>query len=108
MVGGPTVLDGHTVERILFLTTERVPVEATHWSTGLMARYAGATQWQVRQVWQAADVTAHRLKTLTVSVGRGHRRRGLRFHGTSRYAWPRWSGVLLLGDCVDWTINLLP
>ena len=75
MVGGPTVLDGHTVERILFLTTERVPVEATHWSTGLMARYAGATQWQVRQVWQAADVTAHRLKTLTVSVGRGHRRR---------------------------------
>ncbi len=32
-----------------------------------MARYAGVTQWQVRQVWQAADVTPHRLKTFTLS-----------------------------------------
>ena len=65
--GRPTVLDGRTVERILFLTTQRVPMEATHWSTRLMARYAGVTQWQVRQVWQAADVTPHRLKTFTLS-----------------------------------------
>ena len=28
-----------------------------------MARYTGVTQWQVRQVWQAADVKPHRLKT---------------------------------------------
>ena len=65
--GRPTVLDGRTVERILFLTTERVPVEANHWSTRLMARYAGVTQWQVRQVWQAADVKPHRLKTFKLS-----------------------------------------
>ena len=32
-----------------------------------MARYAGVTQWQVRQVWQAADVKPHRLKTFTLS-----------------------------------------
>ena len=55
-LGGPTVLNRRTVERILFLSTERVPVEATHWSTRLMARYAGVTQCQVRKVWQAADV----------------------------------------------------
>ena len=61
--GRPTVLDRRTVERILLLTTERVPVEATHWSTRLMARYASVTQWQVRQVWQAADLKPHRLKT---------------------------------------------
>ena len=65
--GRPTVLDGQTVERILFLTTERVPVEATHWSTRLMARYASVTPWQVRQVWQAADVKPHRLKTFKLS-----------------------------------------
>ena len=65
--GRPTVLDRRTVERILLLTTERVPVEATHWSTRLMARYAGGTQWQVRQVWQAADLKPHRLKTFTLS-----------------------------------------
>ena len=35
--GRPTVLDGRAVERILCLTTERVPMEATHWSTRLMA-----------------------------------------------------------------------
>ena len=65
--GRPTVLDGRAVERILFLTTERVPMEATHWSTRLMARYAGVTQWQVRQVWQATDVKPHRLKTFKPS-----------------------------------------
>ena len=65
--GRPTVIDPRTVERILLLTTERVPVEATHWSTRLMARYAGVTQWQVRQVWRAADVKPHRLKTFKLS-----------------------------------------
>ena len=65
--GRRTVLDGRTVERILFLTAQRVPMEATHWSTRLMARYAGVTQWQVRQVWQAADVKPHRLKTFKLS-----------------------------------------
>ena len=65
--GRPPVVDGRTVERILFLTTERVPREATHWSTRLMARYAGVTQWQVRRVWQAADVKPHRLKTFKLS-----------------------------------------
>ena len=32
-----------------------------------MARYAGVTQWQVRQVWRAADLKPHRLKTFTLS-----------------------------------------
>ena len=65
--GRPTALRREAIERILFLTTERVPREATHWSTRLMARYAGVTQWQVRQVWQAADVKPHRLKTFKLS-----------------------------------------
>lgn len=32
-----------------------------------MARHAGVTQWQVRQVWQAADIKPHRLKTFKLS-----------------------------------------
>ena len=44
----------------------------------------------------------------TVSAGRGHRRRGLRFRWTSRYAWLRWSWLLLLGEWIDWTIHPLP
>ena len=32
-----------------------------------MARDAGVTQWQVRQVWQAADFKPHRLKLFKLS-----------------------------------------
>ena len=32
-----------------------------------MARYASVTQWQVRQVWRAADLKPHRLKTFKLS-----------------------------------------
>lgn len=65
--GRPPSIDAKTVERILFLTTQRVPQEATHWSTRLMAKYAGVTQWQVRKVWAAADLKPHRIKTFKIS-----------------------------------------
>lgn len=32
-----------------------------------MAKYAGITQWQVRQIWEAADLKPHRLKTFKIS-----------------------------------------
>jgi transposase len=66
--GRPTKLTEAKVKRILHLTTERVPKEATHWSTRLMAKYADVTQWQVRQVWSAANLKPHRLKTFKIST----------------------------------------
>lgn len=65
--GRPSVIDENVVNRVLTLTTERVPHEATHWSVALMAEYAGVTTWQVRQIWQAADLKPHRLKTFKIS-----------------------------------------
>lgn len=65
--GRPTTLNDTTIEKILFLTTQRVPQEATHWSTRLLADYAGVTQWQVRKVWEAADLKPHRIKTFKIS-----------------------------------------
>lgn len=65
--GRPSVIDDEIVNRVLTLTTERVPHEATHWSVSLMAKYAGVTTWQVRQIWQAADLKPHRLKTFKIS-----------------------------------------
>ena len=65
--GRPTKLTEAKIKRILQLTTKRVPKEATHWSTRLMAEYAGVTQWQVRQVWAAADLKPHRIKTFKIS-----------------------------------------
>ena len=65
--GRPTIISERIAKRILFLTTQRVPAEATHWSTRLMARRARVTQWQVRQVWQKANIKPHRLQTFKLS-----------------------------------------
>ncbi|MAR91868.1 MAG: IS630 family transposase [Pseudomonadales bacterium] len=65
--GRPTVIDKGVVDRVLYLTTKCVPEEATHWSIELMAKYAEVTPWQVRQIWAAADLRPHRLKTFKIS-----------------------------------------
>jgi hypothetical protein len=52
----------------MFLTTKRIPEEATHWSIELIARYAQVTPWQVRQIWKAADSRPPRLKTFKTST----------------------------------------
>ena len=65
--GRPTVIDKAIVDKVLFLTTKRIPQEATHWSIELMAKYADVTPWQVRQIWKAADLRPHRLKTFKIS-----------------------------------------
>ena len=65
--GRPTVLTDEVVERILQQTVTEIPQESTHWSVRLMAKYAGVTTWQVRQVWAAADLRPHRLKSFKLS-----------------------------------------
>jgi len=65
--GRPTTLDEQTVKKVLKLTTERIPHEATHWSVQLMSKYAGISTWQVRQIWKAADLKPHRIKTFKIS-----------------------------------------
>lgn len=65
--GRPRKLSAAEVQKILDLTTQQRPSESTHWSQRLMVKYAGVTQWQVRQVWAAADLRPHRLKTFKLS-----------------------------------------
>ena len=65
--GRPTVINEKTVKKVLKLTTERVPHEATHWSIVLMSQYAEISTWQVRQIWKAADLKPHRIKTFKIS-----------------------------------------
>ncbi|HBA89031.1 MAG TPA: IS630 family transposase [Geobacter sp.] len=65
--GQPKRLSGEDVKRVLKLTVERIPHEATHWSLRLMAKYAGVTTWQVRQIWEAADLKPHRIRTFKIS-----------------------------------------
>ncbi len=65
--GRPPTLDEKTINRVLTLTTQYVPEEATQWSERLMAAHAGVTPYQVRKIWKAADLQPHRLKTFKIS-----------------------------------------
>lgn len=65
--GQPKKLTEADVKRVLKLTVERIPHEATHWSLRLMAKYAGVKTWQVRQIWEAADLNPHRIQTFKIS-----------------------------------------
>jgi transposase len=65
--GQPRKLEAAQVKEVLRLTVECIPHEATHWSVRLMAKAAGITTWQVRQIWDAADLKPHRLKTFKIS-----------------------------------------
>lgn len=65
--GRPTKITPEVAERILKLTVESIPREATHWSLRLMAKAARVTRHQVQEVWKAADLKPHRLRTFKVS-----------------------------------------
>lgn len=66
--GQPRKLSASKAKRILKLTVERIPKEATHWSLRLMAKYADVTVHQVREVWKAADLKPHRLRNFKIST----------------------------------------
>lgn len=65
--GQPRKLTEKKIKEVLRLTVDYIPREATHWSTRLMAKYADVTQYQVREIWKAADLRPHRLKTFKIS-----------------------------------------
>ncbi len=65
--GQPKKLLDAKVKQVLKLTVERIPRESTHWSVRLMAKAAGISIWQVRQIWEAANLKPHRLKTFKIS-----------------------------------------
>ena len=65
--GQPTKITAATVKEVLRLTVECLPRGGTHWSLRSMAKYAGVTCWQVRQIWNSANLRPHRLKTFKIS-----------------------------------------
>jgi transposase len=65
--GRPRIARSETIDRILNLTTERILKGSIHWSVRLMAKYARTTTCQVRQVWEAADLKPHPLRSFKIS-----------------------------------------
>jgi transposase len=66
--GAPrTVTDAH-VERVVTLTLETQPKEATHWSTRAMARRTGLSQSAISRIWRAFGLQPHRSETFKLST----------------------------------------
>jgi transposase len=55
------------VERMLTLTLESAPRDATHWSTRAMARRCGLSQSAVSRIWRAFALQPHRAETFQLS-----------------------------------------
>lgn len=65
--GRPRALDLDGVLEILRMTIEELPRGATHWSLRLMADAAGVSKHQVSEVWAAAGLKPHRVKSFKIS-----------------------------------------
>ena len=65
--GAPRRVSDADVERVLRLTLETQPREATHWSTRAMARRCGLSQSAVSRMWRAFALQPHRVRTFKLS-----------------------------------------
>jgi transposase len=60
-------LSDRDVERVLALTLESTPANATHWSTRSMAKHVGLSRNSVHRIWQAFSLAPHRSETFKLS-----------------------------------------
>lgn len=65
--GAPRQIGDEAVERVLALTLETRPVDATHWSTRSMAKTCGLSQSAVSRIWRAFALQPHRTETFKLS-----------------------------------------
>ncbi len=65
--GAPRKISDRMVERIVTMTLESTPADATHWSTRDLAKRIGVSQSTVSRVWRAFNLQPHRVKTFRLS-----------------------------------------
>jgi transposase len=65
--GAPRTVTDAAVERVVRLTLERTPPDATHWSTRAMAQRCGLSQSTVSRIWRAFALRPHRVETFKLS-----------------------------------------
>ncbi len=66
-VGAPRRITDGDVERVLTMTLESTPKNATHWSTRSMAKASGMSQTAVSRIWRAFALQPHRVETFKLS-----------------------------------------
>jgi transposase len=65
--GAPRTVRDAEVERVVTLTLEATPRDATHWSTRTMAARCGLSQSTVSRIWRAFGLQPHRTDTFKLS-----------------------------------------
>jgi len=65
--GTSNKLSDQAVERVLELTLESTPTDATHWSTRSMAKRSGLSRASIHRIWQAFSLAPHRSETFKLS-----------------------------------------
>ena len=66
--GRPLAVTDEDVERVITLTLESTPKDATHWSTRSMARSSGLSHTTVSRIWRAFALQPHRTETFKLSA----------------------------------------
>lgn len=66
--GAPRTITDEEVERVITLTLETTPEDATHWSTRAMARRTGLSQSAISRIWRAFALQPHRTESFTLSA----------------------------------------
>lgn len=65
--GTPRKIGDDDVERLITLTLESTPRDATQWSTRSMAKASGMTKSTVSRIWRAFGLQPHRTETFKLS-----------------------------------------
>ena len=65
--GAPRTITDEHVERVIRLTLESTPRDATHWSTRAMAKRSGLSQTAVSRIWRTFALQPHRVETFKLS-----------------------------------------
>ena len=65
--GAPRTVTDTQVERVVRLTLESAPKDATHWSTRAMAKRCGLSQTMVSRLWRAFALQPHRVEGFKLS-----------------------------------------
>lgn len=66
--GPPRTIADDDVERVVKLTLESMPKDATHWSTRSMAAQSGLTQNAIFRIWRAFGLKPHKVETFKIST----------------------------------------
>jgi transposase len=65
--GTPRKIGDEQVERVLALTLESTPRDATHWSTRSLAAHSGISRSSINRIWRAFSLQPHRSETFKLS-----------------------------------------